>query len=295
MFRATLNAMVPHPETRSIYGTPEKSDTETTDVPAVARALDVLELLAASPDPLTLAQITNLLGLPKGSAHRLLATLRGRGYVAFSGDFVPPSDTRRGGGYVLGPQTARLAPRQNAPPDLTDASRLPMQTLARETGEGCQISVRVGSVAVCVGRVASPLHPDISLMGNVGARFPLHGVAVGKVLLAFAPPSEQAAYLENALPAWTPRTQTDVAALKAELDALCAGGQNAVARDAEEYKRGLCALAAPIWDAGGVVCAALGLPYLAGDANEANRYAAALTRAAHAASQTLGFAGASNK
>ena len=238
--------------------------------------------------PLTLSQITMALDLPKGSAHRLLATLRGRGYVAFAAQNEPSPETARGSGYVLGPQAALLASR-SAIPDLSEAARIPMQSLSREIGEGCQISIRVNREAVCVGRVASPLHPDVALMGGVGARFPLHGVAVGKVLLAFAPAGEQAAYLQNDLPAFTPRTLTNADVLRRELNALKGEGQRAVARDREEYKRGLCALAAPIWDMSGSVCAALGVPYLAGDAGETSRYEAALINAVRAIGQALGF------
>ena len=145
----------------SKYGTIGTGCEAQSDVPAVSRALDVLELLAQASAPLTLAQITQTLRLPKGSAHRLLATLRGRGYVAFSND----GGSR--GGYVLGVGAALLAPASQPAPDLVQAARLPMQTLAEQTGEGCQLSVRAGGRAVCIARTASPLHPDVALMGAV--------------------------------------------------------------------------------------------------------------------------------
>ena len=284
--------MVPLTEKSSKYGIDgireaTQSDA-SSDVPAVGRALDVLELLASAAEPLTLAQITNALRLPKGSAHRLLATLRGRGYIAFASQ-AEGSGTNRGTGYVLGTQISLLVSRAPAAPDLMQAAREPMKQLAHATGEGCQLSVRAGNRAVCIARTVSPVHPDVALMGAVGASFPLHAVAVGKVLLAFAPPDEQAAYLTQQLPAFTPRTLTVPDALRRELDSIYAGGLDAVARDREEYKRGLCALAAPVWDANGTVCAALGLPLLAGgQAQGGADYAADLTLAARAIGQALG-------
>jgi DNA-binding IclR family transcriptional regulator len=269
--------MIPETEPISTNGT---NDTESS-VPSVERALDVLELLETSDGRLTLTEIANRLDLPKGSAHRLLTTLRTRGYIA----------TRDGsrGGYVLGPRLAALGARAQERLDVGRAAREPMRRLAEATGEGCQLSIRSGWQAVCIARTPSPSHPEIALTGGVGSAFPLHAVAVGKALLAFAPESIQHTVAESNLTAFTPNTHTDPAGLLAELAAIRAEG---IARDEQEYKLGLRALAAPVFDANGNAVAAVALPLLVlaqgDDVAEANRIQA-LRACVVAISQALGY------
>jgi len=49
-------------------------------VPAVSRALDIIELFHDRP-ALSAPQITELLGLPRTTVHQLVTTLVGRGYL----------------------------------------------------------------------------------------------------------------------------------------------------------------------------------------------------------------------
>ena len=53
----------------------------TNSVPAVERALAILEFLGKSRHGLTLSQVTRYLGLPKSSTHSLLLTFERCGYL----------------------------------------------------------------------------------------------------------------------------------------------------------------------------------------------------------------------
>lgn len=240
-------------ENNSIYETSAVVGAESSG--AAERALDILEFLEARAEPQTLSQIVEGLHLPRASAHRLLATLRARGYI---------QQPQPRGGYTLGLRVLRLAARARERLDLVGIVHPVLSHLAAVTGESCQVSVRSGGQALCVARVVSPEHPDVSLAGQVGSAFPLHASAVGKVLLAYAPAPERDAYLAGPLPGYTPQTHISPDALAAELAAVRGAG---LARDSEEYKRGLSALAAPIFDAAGQVRAAIAVPLLtaAGD------------------------------
>jgi DNA-binding IclR family transcriptional regulator len=249
---------------------------------AADRVLDILEFLEAQDEPQTLTQIVQGLGLPKASAHRLLTTLRTRGYI---------EQARARGGYGLGLRVLRLAARARERLDLASVAQPFLKQLAEATGESCQLSVRSGSQALCIARAVSPSHPGVSLTGSVGSVFPLHAAAVGKVLLAYAPAAERDLYLARPLTAYTPHTHVAPDALAAELDSVCLAG---LARDREEYKRGLSAIAAPIFDEAGDVVAALALPFLAGgsetaDADDLQTKTEALRNAALAISGALGF------
>jgi IclR family transcriptional regulator, acetate operon repressor len=58
---------------------------ESYQVPAVVRALDILEFLSGRKEA-TFTDIHTGLGIPKSTAYHILTTLTSRGYVRFAGD-----------------------------------------------------------------------------------------------------------------------------------------------------------------------------------------------------------------
>ena len=230
----------------------EEAGGAEAPVPAAERALDILEYLEVCEGRPTLSEIAARLDVPKASVSRLLSTLRARGYVVQGGPR---------GGFWVGPRVLGLALRAQRELDIVHVAHDPMHHLAEATGESCQISIRSGGQALCIARAASPSHPEVSLLGQVGSAFPLHAVAVGKALLAYAPEAERAAYLSGELPAFTPYTQTSPEGLAAELEQIRRTG---IAHDNQEYKLGVRAIAAPIREHDGAVHAAIALPLLAG-------------------------------
>jgi len=55
-------------------------------VPALARSLDILDILSAEPLGLTLSQLSDQLDAPKNSVFRITQTLLARGYLARDGN-----------------------------------------------------------------------------------------------------------------------------------------------------------------------------------------------------------------
>jgi IclR family pca regulon transcriptional regulator len=90
---------------------------------------------------------------------------------------------------------------------------------------------------------------------NVGTRFPAYATSMGRVLLAFLPPDELAAYLERVeLRALTPRTITSRSELEAALAAVRDQGWATVD---QELEAGLRSVAVPVRGRDGSVVAAL--------------------------------------
>src|SRR4051812_17744617 len=56
-------------------------DVQTSDVPAVDRTLDILERLSAHPEGQTLSELGVALDVPTNAVFRIMAALKGRGYV----------------------------------------------------------------------------------------------------------------------------------------------------------------------------------------------------------------------
>jgi DNA-binding IclR family transcriptional regulator len=88
----------------------------------------------------------------------------------------------------------------------------------------------------------------------LGRRTPAHCTASGKVILAFGPPAIRERLLARPLERSTVHTITDPSELEAQLDAAREAG---LARTYEELEVGLDAIAAPVYDSGGDVVAAL--------------------------------------
>src|SRR5579859_7787029 len=73
---------------------------KTRSVPVLARALQMLEVIAASRNGIALPEIARKLNMPRSSAHCILLTLLRQGYLTRS------ERTRR---YVFGSKLLRLA------------------------------------------------------------------------------------------------------------------------------------------------------------------------------------------
>lgn len=222
-------------------------------IPAIDRAVDVMEALAAG-GPAGIRDLAARLGIPRSTVYRVLNSLEARGLVAREADNT----------YRLGAQLLRLARAVPAGFDLVALARPPMEDLARELRCTAKLSVREGDAALVVAVAESP--ETYAVTTQVGRRFPLHAGAASKVLAAFGPAEARARLLAGPLAKVTPATITNRAVLKRALEAVRASGH---ATDAGEFAPGIRAVAAPVFGPDGACVAALSIPYL--DGTEAAR------------------------
>ncbi|MEY8878177.1 MAG: IclR family transcriptional regulator [Leptothrix sp. (in: b-proteobacteria)] len=142
-------------------------------VPAVARALAVLDLLAREHRPLSMARVAAALDLPKSSVHGLCSTLLHFGYLRRTGN----------GALQIGPGVMSLAEAFVSSTSVVSE----FDALWREAGtapdETLILSVLNGAEVVYVG-VRNSARP-LGLAFNVGMRLPAYLAATGKAMLAF--------------------------------------------------------------------------------------------------------------
>ena len=129
-----------------------------------------------------------------------------------------------------------------------------LENVSTEIGETCNLAVPAEGGMVYFDRVETkwPLRHQFL---PVGSRVPLHCTASGKLFLSSQAPAarvEMVAGLE--LEPMTPNTLTSAAAL---LDALEEIAETGVGTDDEEFIDGMVALAVPILDSKGRLCATL--------------------------------------
>ena len=103
----------------------QPADRRVYDLSTVGKALDILEILAASA-PLALAEITTRTTMSKASAFRVLNTLENRGYVSRD------DSTRK---WALGPRLIALSSAVVSSLDLVRQARPVLMTLHHEFGE----------------------------------------------------------------------------------------------------------------------------------------------------------------
>lgn len=216
---------------------PESVDNEgpAPGTQALSRGLQLLETLGASVSPLRFTELQDLLGLPKGTLHRILATLVEAKYVA-----VEPRDQT----YRLGPRLFELAHRVWDATDLRGAAEPEMERLRALTGETIRLGILDGQSMLYVDQrdVSHPLRVD----NAVGRRAPLYASSLGKAMFAALSPPRRASLLEQlTLEPLTAKTITDRAVLTRELDLIKGRGY---ALSVEELNEGVSAVAAAVLD-----------------------------------------------
>jgi DNA-binding IclR family transcriptional regulator len=213
--------------------------SDAQPVQAVVRSLRLLEALAnADGGDVGVVDVARATGLSQATAHRLLATLGGEGYVAQS------TTTSR---YRLGPRLFALATAAESEIAALRASATPvMHELQEALGETVNLSVLDRRHIIYVDQVES--ERAIRAFNRTGNRVAAHASAAGKVLLAFEPEAVLDGLAHGApLEALTAATTTAPRELIAQLDEIRARGY---AFDLGEHDEDVVCVAAPITAAG---------------------------------------------
>lgn len=215
---------------------------------SVARVLQILKVLSASDQPLSLAELSRRLSAPKTSLIGLLRGLVDMNYVVFS------DGAYRLGGSAFELASVMLGARQRQ--HMGDYIRAGMNDLSKRTGETVLYAVLTGDdpamityVGIVEGRGA------VRISVGIGDRSPLYCTAGGRVFLADMPDDEVRRYLETApLNAVNPLTETDPEKLLA-LVRQARRDQFSCVHD--EMVQGVTGMAAPIRDSSGTAVGSL--------------------------------------
>src|SRR5690349_10064405 len=179
---------------------PNPQERRRTTIQSVDRAAWILKALAAHPPRLGVSQIADELGLTRPTVHALLQTLAAHGFV---------EQDRHSDKYQLGPGLLHLGSSYLDFNELRARSLVHAERLAQHTSEAVRVGVLHGPSVVIVHHV---FRPDAAFQVlEVGAQLPAHASALGKAMLAFAPPSLLDELTAEPLPRLTNRTLTAAA------------------------------------------------------------------------------------
>lgn len=199
----------------------------------VDRALEVIAYLGAHPSGVSLHDLARATGTPKPTLHRILRSMRERGFAA---------QPEPGGDYFLGASAVEAAFRFHAGLDLRRILRPLLLQVQQAAGQTVHLATLDGSEVVYLDKLEADL--GIRLSSVVGGRNPAHVTGVGKALLAaqLSDPAAVEAWVEQhgPLAPRTPNSVTTAVALARELEAARSRGY---AIDDEESEESLLCVA----------------------------------------------------
>jgi DNA-binding IclR family transcriptional regulator len=249
----------------------------TQKTPAVSeRALLLLEIVAGSDQPPTLNDLVDRSGLPKATAHRFASLLEELGFVQRTAD---------GRHYQVGYRLAALAIDTMRNSMRQAPRRAILAALVDEIGETCNITVLDKTELIYLDRVEAQW--PLQVRFSVGSRVPLHCTASGKLFLSLTPPSIRRVLIgQRPLVQYTARTITEPARLEFELQKIA---KTEIGTDDEEFIEGMAAIAVPVLDTQGRICATVAVhgPIRRLPLSRALTLAPALRKAASEIAQTL--------
>jgi len=212
------------------------ADDATGSVKSADRALSILEHLAATAEPQSLADIAKSLSIPKSSLHGLLRTMQTRGWVQ------PDESGMR---YWIGPHALTVGASYLARDGFVAATAKMLDTMSLELGETVHLGSLDGPDIVYLAK--RDARHSLRLVSGVGVRLPAYATALGKVLLAELAPEAVGSHLLLPLKKLTPHTIVDTEAFAADLQATRSRGY---AIDEQESTEGVRCFAAALGTTG---------------------------------------------
>lgn len=206
----------------------------------------VLDLFTAEYPEHGVSDVAAALGVPRSTAHTLLASLVDIGLLR----------REERGRYRIGWRALELAVALRSTSPVQAAATSVVEDLVEKVGETVQVAVlqrwRALQIDALLGR-----HPVAVACTPVGDAVDAHCTALGKVLLAHCDPAAVRAHLVAHPPGrYTPASTVDPVGVARELAETRRSG---FAVEVEEHEIGVCGTAAPIQDDAGFVVAAIGV------------------------------------
>jgi DNA-binding IclR family transcriptional regulator len=185
----------------------------------IGKAFDILRILRASPQSLSLNELTLRVGLAKSSVFRMLHTLEVSGYAErdASGRYAAAGGVRAWG-------------REQLVTDLVEVANPHMRALSREFNETVTLAVRFDNRIEVVATIES--RQLIRMANIVGRILPPHASSLGKAITAHQPEEVRERLLRSyGVHRFTTHTITDEVELKTEYERVRERGYSV---DAEE-------------------------------------------------------------
>ncbi|QKJ18329.1 IclR family transcriptional regulator [Microbacterium hominis] len=213
----------------------------TEAVSVLDRVTAVFDAFGDDEEGLGISELARRASIPKSTVSRIAAELVAERLL-----------DREGDKFYLGVRLFELGQTVAHPRRLRRLSHSVMAELRDVTGQSVQLAVLEGADVVYLAILRS--EPAFRPHAVVGGRLPAHATALGKALLAYAPPGVIDRVVQGGLTRRTPHTLTDPQALRDELRQIRSAG---VASEKEECVLGRSCTAAVVFGHDGSPLAAV--------------------------------------
>ena len=219
-------------------------------IQVLGRATQLLDALAAQPDPIPLKDLARTTGLHTSTAHRILNDL-------VMGRYVDRVDS---GLYQLGMRLLELGSLVKGRLNVREAAIDAMRALHALTGQTVNLSVQQGDEIVYIDRAWSE-RSGMQVVRAIGGRAPLHLTSNGKLFLSSIDMRQLRAYAtRTGLAGGTANSLKSLETLERELSLVRQlGYARDNERDNEELELGVRCIAAGIYDDTGKLVAGLSI------------------------------------
>ncbi len=246
----------------------------------LTRGLAVIECLSDFPNGCPLAKISELTGINKSTAHRLLQSLADLGYVT-----PAPSP----GSYRLTGKFIAIGYKTYSALNIIHVAAPHLEQLNLDTGETVNLGAREGNGAIIVYKL-EPTVGALRTRGYLGQRILLYCSGIGKVFLAFSPEGYLDKYWEAESGSIQRLTSNTIISKNVMRHELARIREEKIAYDREENELGICCIAAPIFGIHNRVdySVSVAMPLARADDKVKMRVAKRLDRAAQTISKEIG-------
>ncbi|SLK09014.1 IclR family transcriptional regulator [Novosphingobium mathurense] len=212
---------------------------------SLVKAAAVLDCFSTVEQQLSVAEIAKRIGIPRGTANRIIRTLKELGYL---------EQERQRDQFRLGMKLFGLGNTVLANMELQHEARSTVEALTRVSGETVHLAVFDGVHSTVINRTdadGSSFNTRYVLEAS-----PAHATSTGKAALAFQSPAEIERFISLGLRRFTEQTIVDPDHLRQELQAIRERGY---AFDDGELTDGVKCIGAPIHNSSGRVFAAISI------------------------------------
>ena len=245
-------------------------------IQSLVKAANVLDILKSENRELTIAEISEFLNIPPSTAHRILSTLIGVGYV---------SKDERTHLYGLGPALIPLGIKASSKLDPQAVGKAVLENLSGMTNEDSYFVIKSGDKGLMLSK-AEGKH-SLKIVENFGIEIDLHKGAIRKTILAFQSDDYINYYLKKDLSDYLD-APVDKDALRHDLMQI---RNNKISVSDSEYIDSVIGIGAPVFNYKDQLVGAIGVVIPKERINEASKkeYIEAVKNAGIEFSKNLGY------
>lgn len=244
----------------------------------VNRIVDLLELLSKYNNGLMISEISEELDLPISTTHRMLTSLKKRGYI------TQDTITKR---YKIGVNILSLAVSVLNNNDIVNSARRHMEELSSKWQILVFLAVAENDKAICVSMVNNS--NKVKFYVEIGSEMPIHCAVSAQAIFAFREDKDIDKLLEGrTFSKYTPKTLVNTGDIKQKLLSIRDMGYGICN---EEMEIGVKAIAVPIKNRFGQVLASINVIGIKGNGEEVDedQLIQDMQNAASEISKTLGY------